>query len=175
MRPALSPGFEVTRPRSADLDALIEALVGAGVEFVVVGGAAAVLHGAPTTTWDLDIVHRRTGGNVDRLLGLLERLHAIVRDPAGRELKPAREHLEASGHLQLLTDLGPIDLLGELHDGRGYEDLLGSSELVGDDSLEIRVIDLQTLIEVKAGAGRAKDRLLLPILLALREESSRDG
>lgn len=163
------------RPRSADLDALIEALVQAGVEFIVIGGAAAVLHGAPTTTWDLDIVHRRSAENIDLLQQLLEELHAVVRDPAGRELRPRREHLEAEGQLQLLTDLGPMDLLGILHDGRDYDQLLGHSQTVGDETLTIRVLDLPTLIEVKAGAGRAKDRLLLPILLALQQEVRRES
>lgn len=161
------------RPEQADLDALIEALVEAGVEFVVIGGAAAVLHGAPTTTWDLDIVHSRSSENVGRLQTLLGELHAVVRDPAGKDLRPTRTHLEAGGQLQLLTDLGPIDLLGNLHDGRGYDDLLANSETMGDETLQIQVLDLSTLIEVKAAAGRAKDRLLLPILLALQEESKK--
>ncbi|MCP4204397.1 MAG: hypothetical protein GY769_21005 [bacterium] len=158
------------RPKQADLAALIEALVEAGVDFLVIGGAAAVLHGAPTTTWDLDIVHERSPENLDRLRNLLEELHAVVRDPAGRDLKPTRGLLEAGGQLQLLTDLGPIDLLGTLHDGRDYDDLLAKTESVGDETLRIRVLDLPTLIEVKAGAGRAKDRLLMPVLLALQEE-----
>jgi hypothetical protein len=50
----------VAHPIQADLDALIQALLAARIEFIVVGGAAAVLHGAPITTQDLDIVHRRT-------------------------------------------------------------------------------------------------------------------
>lgn len=161
-------------PKQADLDALIESLVRAGVEFVVVGGAAAVLHGAPTTTWDLDIVHRRSARNIDRLSGVLEKLHAKIRDPAGRTLRPKRRHLESGGHLQLLTDLGPIDVLGSLHDGRGYDALLARSEVVGDESLRIRILDLPTLIEVKINAGRAKDRLVVPILLALLEETETD-
>lgn len=158
------------RPRQADLDALIEALVGAGVEFIVIGGAAAVLHGAPTTTWDLDIVHSRTPENVGRLQALLEELHAVIRDPAGRDVRPTPRHLEGGGQLQLLTDFGPLDVLGRLHDGRGYDELLAKSETLGDGSVQIRVLDLPTLIEVKAGAGRAKDRLLIPTLLALLEE-----
>ena len=62
----------MSHPKQADLAALIDALVQGGVEFVVVGGAAAVLHGAPTSTQDLDLVHRRTDDNVDRLLAMLE-------------------------------------------------------------------------------------------------------
>ena len=44
------------RPSEADLEGLLRALGRGGVDFVLVGGAAAVLHGAPTTTQDLDIV-----------------------------------------------------------------------------------------------------------------------
>lgn len=55
----------MSHPEHADLARLIQALGDGGVEFIVVGGAAAVLHGAPITTRDLDIVHRRTPENVD--------------------------------------------------------------------------------------------------------------
>jgi hypothetical protein len=109
------------------------------------------------------------------LQALLEELHAVVRDPAGRDLSPTRRHLEAGGQLQLLTDFGPLDVLGSLHDGRGYDELFGKSETVGDGTLQIQVLDLPTLIEVKAGTGRAKDRLLIPILLALQEERMTRG
>jgi len=66
-------------PTDADVGELLRRLVGAGVEFIVVGGAAAVLHGAPITTEDLDIVHRRTSENVSRLKNLLTELDTHVR------------------------------------------------------------------------------------------------
>jgi hypothetical protein len=50
----------VDHPRVADAEALVIELTKAGVEFIVVGGAAALLHGAPIASQDLDIVHRRT-------------------------------------------------------------------------------------------------------------------
>jgi hypothetical protein len=53
-------------PDRADLDALVQSLLEARVELIVVGGAAAVLHGAPIATQDLDIVHRRTPENTQR-------------------------------------------------------------------------------------------------------------
>ena len=56
--------------------------------FIVVGGAAAVLHGAPVTTQDLDIVPRVDGENPDRLMDLLISLDARIRDVAGRDLRP---------------------------------------------------------------------------------------
>jgi hypothetical protein len=57
-----------SHPKAADLPALLASLCDSGVEFIVVGGVAAVLQGVPITTTDLDIVHRRTPENVARLL-----------------------------------------------------------------------------------------------------------
>lgn len=155
-------------PSTADLDALIQALLGAGVEFIVVGGAAAVLHGAPVTTQDLDIVHRRTADNVQRLVDLLIDLDATFR---GRDLRPTVDLLSGRGQLNLSTKLGPLDPLCELHDGRGYDELLPHSQVLTDGSSQIRALDLDTLISVKASTGRARDKLVLPILLALRDRT----
>jgi hypothetical protein len=164
----------MSRPTEADLDALIGALISAGVELIVIGGAAAVLHGAPITTLDLDIVYRQTPANLDRLLAVLRSLDAVVRDAAGRHVRPTRAHLEAGGQLLLSTALGPVDAMGRLHDGRGFDDLLSHTEAVADEELRFRVLDLPTLIEVKTAAARAKDRLVLPILLALLEQRGRE-
>lgn len=153
-------------PVRADLEALIGALQTARIDFVVVGGAAAVLHGAPITTQDLDIVHSRTPENVRRFLELLANLEATVR---GRDLRPTAEHLAGPGQLNLSTSLGPLDPLGTLHDGRGYEELLPHSIVLSDGASQIRVLDLETLISVKASTGRARDKLTLPILLAIRD------
>lgn len=77
--------------------------------------------------------------------------------------------------MQLVTDLGPLDILCRLHDGRGYEDLAPRSIMLEAGELQIRVIDLPTLIQIKGSTGRARDRIVVPILLALlreREQSS---
>ena len=153
-------------PPRADLDALIQALLGADVEFIVVGGAAAVLHGAPITTQDLDIVHRRTSENVRRLLQLLQSLDATFR---GRDIRPTAALLTGHGQLNLTTSLGPLDPLCVLHDGRGYDELLPHTQVLTDGSSNIRVLDLETLIAVKTAAGRARDKLVVPILIALRD------
>jgi len=80
-------------PGSADVGELLRRLADAGVEFIVVGGAAAVLHGAPITTEDLDIVHRRSPENVSRLKTLLDELDARVRELANRRLRPQESAL----------------------------------------------------------------------------------
>lgn len=87
-----------------------------------------------------------------------------------RRLRPTREHLAGNGQLNLSTTLGPIDPLCRLHDGRDFDELAAHTTLFNDGAMTLRVLDLDTLIEVKAATGRAKDRLLVPVLLALRDE-----
>ena len=160
-------------PRDTDVGELLRQLSGAGVEFIVVGGAAAVLHGAPITTEDLDIVHRRSPENVSRLKTLLDKLDARVRELANRRLPPQESALLGDGHVLLSTRLGPLDCLGTLIDGRGFEELVSHSESIKDEGVEFRVVDLPTLIELKTKTGRAKDRLMLPVLVALAEKLDR--
>jgi len=154
---------------------LVQRLIAAHIEFVVVGGMAAVLRGVPIMTADLDIVHSRSPENVERLLTLLTDLDAQLRyDLANRKLRPGRAHLSGSGHVNLMTSLGPLDLLCEVGDGLAYEDLLVDSEWMGDDDMRIRVVSLARLIELKTAAGRAKDRFVLPMLIAAAEEAGDD-
>jgi len=158
-------------PKVTDLPALLAALCDAGIEFIIVGGAAAVIQGAPITTVDLDIVHRKTPENVRRLLELLLQLDATMRyDFSNRGLRPTAEMLSGSGQINLSTVLGPIDPLCQLGEGQGYDELLPHSPAVVDEGRLLRVLDLPTLIAVKTKAGRPKDRLVLPILIATLQE-----
>lgn len=160
-----------SHPKAADIPALVAKLCDAGVEFIIVGGAAAVLQGAPITTFDLDIVHRRTPENVARLLEVLLQLDATMRyDFARRGLRPTAEMLLGKGQINLSTSLGPIDPLCELDAGQGYDELLAHARSLVDEGRTLRILDLPTLIVVKTKAGRPKDRMVLPILIATLQE-----
>ena len=163
------------RPSQADLIGLIDALLADGVEFIVVGGTAALLHGGMAMTQDLDVVPRLDADNLQRVLAALTALDAEIREPGTRHLRPSLELLSAGGQVQLRTRLGPLDVLSQLHDGQRYEDLLPRSELIGDAARRVRVVDLETLISIKAAAGRAKDRIVLPMLLRLLQEREKDA
>ena len=159
------------RPPTADLEALLRALVAGGVEFIVVGGAAAVIHGAPITTQDLDIVPKQGGDALDKLLAVLTSLDTRFRPVRpGRDLAPTIEHLAGQGQLNLITQLGPLDVLLRLHDARGFDELRDHARQIVDGDLRILVIDLDTLIEIKRSTGRARDALVVPLLLALRDQ-----
>jgi hypothetical protein len=147
------------------------------VEFLVVGGFAAVLYGAPTTTGDLDILPLAHEENIGRLAAVLAALHAVVREPrsTGRQLAVTAALLqqtavsaELGGQLRTRTTAGPLDILWRLHDGRGYRDLVGRSCVLAEEDLRVRVIGLDDLIEVKRAIDRPQDRAALPYLREIR-------
>lgn len=90
---------------------LLRVLVRHDVEFVLVGRVAAVINGAPLTTFDLDILHRRTPENVRRLIAALTELDATFRTDS-RKLRPNESHLLGPGPALLATRLGVLDSLG---------------------------------------------------------------
>ncbi len=150
-------------PASDFLSALREMHEGA-VDFIVVGGLAAVLNGAPINTFDLDIVHSRTPENVSRLLSVLEALDAIYRIQPSRRLRPNASHLSSPRHHNLLTTCGPLDVLGTVGSGLGYQDLLPHSIEMETGYARVRVLDLQTIIALKEELGGEKDLAVLPVL-----------
>jgi len=135
------------------------------VECIIVGGVCAVAHGAPVTTFDLDVVYRQAAGNIDRIIAALGELEARHREPGDRRLPPQRKALECGGPSLFTTKHGALDLLGNLGEGRDFEALLPrTTELTVNPHLRVRILDLETLIAVKERTGRPKDMAALPVL-----------
>ena len=158
-----------------DFSALLLALHDAKVEFLVVGGIAAILNGTPVHTYDVDVVHRRTQENVERIMPVLETLDAVYRIQPERRLRPVRSALLSCGHQNLLTKFGPLDLLGEIGNGLGYEELLPrSKEILIAENVRVRILNLETLIEVKERLNGEKDRAVLPLLRSTLERQKQN-
>jgi len=147
------------------LETLLARLAASGTDFVLVGALAAVAQGAPLTTFDVDVVHRRGPENVDRLLAFLGSIDARYRGrPSGQVLRPTREALLGEGHQLLTTSLGQLDVLGAIEGGRVYDDLVPDSVTVEVEGKPVRVLGLRMLAELKRGATTSKDRLSLAVL-----------
>lgn len=158
---------------SPDFLALLRTMVEHGVDFIIVGGVSAVLHGAPITTFDLDVVHSRTPDNIEHLLSALRDLEAGYRGQGDRLITPDSSHLAASGHQLLMTRFGPLDLLGTIGANHAYEELLRHTVELQVSGLRLRVLDLETLIKVKEETGHEKDKAVLPILRCTLLEKSK--
>jgi hypothetical protein len=141
-----------------DFKALLRALTDAGVEFIVVGGVAATVHGSARLTRDVDAVYRRTPENLARLVTALTPYQPYLRGaPPGLPFRWDAATIVRGLNFTLTTQLGDLDLLGEIVGGGGYDNLLPSSTIIRVFDVECRCLNLDRLIEVKRAAGRPKD------------------
>jgi len=148
-----------------DLTSILGVLLEERVEMVLVGALAAVAQGAPVTTHDVDVVHARSVENVGRLMTALGRLNARYRGrPASAPLPPDAAALAGPGHSLFVTDLGPLDCLGVIEDGMGYDELLPLSIEIELEGHRLYVLGLETIVGLKRVSPAPKDRLVLPVL-----------
>jgi len=154
-----------------DFSKFLRALGDTGVEYILVGGAAATVHGSARLTLDIDVVYRRTPQNLVRLREALAPHNPYPRGaPAGLPFRWDVETLERGLNFTLATSLGPIDLFGEIPGGGTYEQLLPDTLAVTAFGVICRCLTLDRLIDVKRAAGRTKDLEAVAELEALREE-----
>ena len=159
-----------------DFDTVFGVLVRGGVEFIVIGGAAATIHGSARVTRDLDIVYRRTPENLRRVVDALSAYSPYLRGaPAGLPFRWDADTLRRGLNFTLTTSLGDLDLLGEVTGGGNFEALLPHSSPVQAFGIECLCLNLDKLIQVKRAAGRPKDLEAIAELEALREERGKSG
>jgi hypothetical protein len=153
-------------------DLAIQALCDAGVEFVLIGGWAAILNGSVRTTRDLDICYARTGENHRRLAAALAPYRPRPREfPADLPFVWDAVTLNSAAVFTLTTTLGAIDLLAEVSGLGTFEKVKAVSKLVHAFDRQIWTLDLPALIAAKRAAGRPKDLQALPELESLLEAS----
>jgi hypothetical protein len=144
-----------------------------GVKFVLMGGIAAVLHGAPHVTTDVDVVPENGKQNLERLTQALRELEARIRvtgEPGGIPFDQSPESLARVEIWNLTTKFGDLDIAFMPSGTRGYEDLRKDIVVMRIDGTDVPVASLADVIRSKEAAGRPRDRAALP---ALRELLSR--
>lgn len=153
-----------------DFGAIFRCLRDGGVEFILVGGVAGVIHGSARLTFDVDVVYHRTPENIARLATALAAHEPYLRDaPPGLPFCWDPETIRRGLNFTLSTKLGPIDLLGEVAGGGTYEQLIhsaGETEIAGGRCL---VVGIDKLIQLKKAAGRPKDLEAIAELERIRD------
>ncbi len=139
------------------------------VEFIVVGGMAAVIGGAPIVTRDVDVLRERSPQNTQCWLTALANLDAVTRTDS-RRLRPNASHLTGPGHLLLETRLGILDVLATIEDDTTYVDVLPDTLSIDLGGFSVRVLGLERLLLVKRKLGRPKDKLMALQIEATLEE-----
>ncbi|MCC6422537.1 MAG: hypothetical protein IT447_03595 [Phycisphaerales bacterium] len=155
-----------------DFRQLLRVLQDAHVEFILIGGMAAIAHGAARLTQDLDVVYRRTDENIARLASALKDHSPYLRDaPPGLPFQWDDRTIRRGLNFTLKTTFGDIDLFGEIIGGGGYEQLLPHTIILRIFEMDCRCIDLVHLIQVKRAAGRPRDLDAVAELEALLDEN----
>ena len=150
--------------------AILTMLKEGGVEFIVIGGVAAGAHGAARATYDIDVVYRRSDENMDRLVSALGDHSPYLRGaPTGLPFVWDKRTLQMGLNFTLITNLGDLDLLGEIG-GERYEQLVSQSEAIPMHGQDCLCLKLEKLVAVKRAVGRTKDLEVIAELEALLEE-----
>lgn len=148
----------------------IQALADEKVEFVLIGGVAAELHGSATVTFDIDICYSRTNLNAHRIVSALAPFHPRPRGfLADLPFVWGEMTLHNSTVLTLTTDLGDVDLLAEVAGVGGWDEVKVQSREIDAFERRVSVLDLPALIRSKRAAGRPKDLAVIPELESLLE------
>lgn len=155
---------------------LLGRLVAADVQFVIIGGLAAQVHGSPSITADVDIVPSWDPNNLRKVESVLRDIAAIRHDvpPDSPPLPPLDARTLLAGTVFTLNSMfGRIDLQANPDPGIDYAELRKSAVAVTFLGMPLLFASLDDLIAMKRAAGRPKDRVELEILGALREEIDR--
>jgi hypothetical protein len=159
---------------AVDLEQIIAPPVRARVDFILIGGMAAILHGSARVTFDVDLVYSRAHENVEHLASALTPHAPYLRDaPPDLPFSWDAKTISAGLNFALTIKLGDVDLFGELATGESYEELLPHSFEVEAFGVRFKCIDLPTLIRIKEAADRPKDREAVAELRVLLEESEK--
>ena len=154
-------------------EAVIRLLGRHEVRWVLIGGLAAITHGAPLVTQHVDICYARDEGNLQRLAAALSEARAELRgaDP-DLPFRIDAKTLHAGDAFTFTTDVGWLDLLGTPSGTSGFDDLVRTADAFDLFGYRVLVASIEDLIRMKRAAGRPKDLLAVEELGALRDELS---
>jgi hypothetical protein len=154
-------------PLSADQ--ILRRLVERGVDFVVIGGIAAVLHGSARNTFDLDICFATDDANLAALGDVLAALSARLKGvDESVPFVPDARTLRQMELLTLVTSLGELDVVAQPAGAPAYRDLRRSADRYDLGGFNVSVASIDDLIAMKQATGRAKDLLDIEELEAIK-------
>ncbi len=155
------------------IELVIKSLSSAKVEYVIVGGVAIKTHSSGYVTYDFDFCYLRSVENLNHIVDALAPHNPRPRNfPVELPFIFDKSTLRNATNFTFETNIGDIDLLGEVAGIGDFQDVLAHSENVSLYGFEVKILTLDGLIKAKRAAGRTKDLLVLPELEALREALS---
>jgi hypothetical protein len=160
-------------PEALQPEELIDVLARHHVDYVLIGGLAATLHGSSALTNDADICPSPSPENLERLAAALLDMDARIRsdtDPEGVPFTADADFLRHMNLVNLTTQFGDFDVAFQPAGSHGYDDLVQRASEIAIDGTVVPVASLADIIRSKEVANRPKDRATLPVLYALQDE-----
>ena len=151
-----------------DAERILRALAEHGVDYVLIGGLAVQTHGHVRTTNDADLIPAPDPANLKRLAATLRSLDARVLNPGQEDTEIDAKMLSRAAIWQFVTRDGGIDVMHEVPGGRPYSDLSRRALHVRLGDIDVPVVDLDDLIQMKLARGRPVD---LADVAALTDDS----
>lgn len=152
-----------------DFEKLIKLLLGNNVEFILIGGFAATVHGVSLLTQDIDVCITFDEHNAERLLKSFRNCHPVHRDNK-KPLNETPKSLAKYKNLYLLTDFGSIDFLGFVSNLGTYSEILPHTLEIDLFEHKCKVLDIDALILSKKQMNRPKDKETIIQLKAIKEK-----
>lgn len=158
----------------SDFSKLLERLAAGGVDFVIVGGFAGVVHGCTYVTQDVDMCCDFSPANLLRLQQALAELHPVHRmTPSRKKLALTEKTCKGLKNLYLDTDVGQLDCLSSI-DGLGnYKKVKQASQLIDVGDIRLHVLRLDALIESKKALNRPRDKEAIVQLEVIKKLESK--
>lgn len=156
-----------------NLKKLLKLLGDARIEFVIIGGVAANLHGSAQVTYDIDIVTRLNAESIQKLRACLQPFHPVHRmTPQKLSFLEVPEKLQNVKNLYIATDLGVLDIIGELPGIGRFEEIAARADQTSLDGQMVKVLCLEDLIASKTQLGRNKDKATVLELLVIKDKKA---
>jgi hypothetical protein len=157
------------------IETVIQSLSGSKVEYVIVGGVAINAHSSAYVTFDFDFCYARTTENLECIVKALAEFNPRPRNfPAELPFSFDISFLRNGTNFTFESEIGDIDMLGEVSGIGGFQEVLEHSEVFPLYGFDVRILSIKGLIKAKRAAGRTKDLLVLPELEALQEALSEE-
>lgn len=155
---------------SSDFINLLERLVNGGVDFVIIGGFAGVVHGCTYVTQDIDICCDFSPANLLALQRAISDLHPVHRmTPKRKKLELTEQTCGQFKNLYIDTDIGRLDCLSFIDGIGGYSQAKRESELIEVEEMKVRVLSLNALIKSKKSMNRPRDKEAVLQLEAIKK------